>query len=87
MFHASTIQLLGAEKALFRHLKNNKNLSPKFGFLHDHPFVMKVKKEDRGKVARILADKVAIAAKVDYFKGRFIGNKLREELEEKIRKW
>lgn len=86
LFPASTIQLLGAEKALFRHLKNKRNLSPKFGFIHEHPFVLKADKRIKGKVARILADKISIASKVDYFKGDFIGEKLINELEVKFRK-
>jgi len=82
-FPASTIQLLGAEKALFRHLKT-KARSPKYGFLHEHPLIMKNKKELHGKIARALADKISIAVKVDYFKGKPIGNKLRKELENKF---
>ncbi len=38
-----------------------------------------------GKVARSLADKISIAAKVDYFRGNFIGDRLREEIEEKFK--
>jgi len=82
---ASTIQLLGAEKALFRHIKNKKNLCPKYGLLHEHPFITQSKKKSHGKIARALADKIAIAVKVDYFKGKFIGDKLRKELEKKIK--
>jgi nucleolar protein 56 len=84
-FPSSTIQLLGAEKALFRHLRNKKrNLPPKFGILHEHPLISKVKKNEQGKVARALADKISLAAKVDYFKGEFIGDRLRKELEERF---
>ena len=42
-------------------------------------------KKDKGKVARILADKISLAVKVDYFKGEFIGEKLRKELEKRFR--
>ncbi len=80
---ASVIQLLGAEKALFRHIRNKKNLPPKFGVIFAHTLIQKNMK-DAGKVARTLADKIAIAVKVDYFKGEFIGDKLRKELEEKF---
>jgi len=83
---ASTIQLLGAEKALFRHIKNKKNLPPKYGVLHEHPFISQAKKEAHGKIARALADKISIAVKVDYFKGKFIGDKLKKELEKKLKK-
>ncbi|MBI2651231.1 hypothetical protein HYX01_02075 [Candidatus Woesearchaeota archaeon] len=82
---ASTIQVLGAEKALFRHMRNKKrNLAPKYGFLHEHPLIQKSKKELHGKIARTLADKLCIAVKVDYFKGKFIGDKLKKYLIEKF---
>jgi len=84
-FPASTIQLLGAEKALFRHLKM-KSKSPKYGFLHEHPLISKNRRELHGKIARTLADKISIAIKVDYFKGKFIGDKLKKEIEEKFKK-
>lgn len=80
---ATTIQLLGAEKALFRHLKNKKNRPPKYGIIFNHPFVQKNIKNS-GKAARTLADKISMAVKVDYFKGQFIGDKLKKELEEKF---
>lgn len=81
---SSTIQLLGAEKALFRHI-TRKSLPPKYGVLHEHPLISKARKEDHGKVARLLADKISIAAKVDYFKGEYIGDKLREDIEKRTR--
>ena len=77
---ASTVQLYGAEKALFRHLKTGAR-PPKHGHIINHPLVSKASKKDKGRVARALADKISIAAKVDYFKGEPIGQKLREELE------
>ncbi|MBU0615023.1 MAG: NOP58 family protein [Nanoarchaeota archaeon] len=83
-FPASTIQLLGAEKAFFRHLKTGAK-SPKFGFIHEHILVSNAKMKDKGKVARAIADKVAIAAKIDYFKGKFIGDEMRKKLEAKFR--
>lgn len=82
-FPSSTIQLLGAEEAFFRHLKTHSR-SPKYGYLHEHPLIAKNKRELHGKIARALADKIAIAVKVDYFKGKFIGDKLRKGLEEKF---
>ena len=78
---ASTVQLLGAEKALFRHLKTGAR-PPKYGIIFQHPLIAKAKKEDRGRAARVLADKISIAARVDAFKGKFIGDKLKNELEE-----
>lgn len=79
MSAASKIQLLGAEEALFRHLKTGSK-SPKHGVIHDHQLISTAKFKDKGKMARRLADKISIAAKVDFFKGKFIGNKLKEEL-------
>jgi len=84
MFPASTVQMLGAEVALFRHLKTGAKC-PKYGFLVIHPLVASAKPKDKGRFARMLADKVSIAAKVDYFKGEFIGDKLLEQLENKLK--
>ncbi|MFP4403704.1 MAG: hypothetical protein ACOC3X_02015 [Nanoarchaeota archaeon] len=77
---ASTIQLLGAEKALFRHLKTGSKV-PKHGLILQHQYVSNAKQKDKGKVARALADKIAICARVDFFKGEFIGKKYREDFE------
>jgi len=84
MFPASTIQLLGAEKALFRHIKTGAR-PPKYGVIINHPFVTNAKHSEKGKAARILADKISIAAKIDYFKGEFRGDDLRKEVEEKLK--
>jgi nucleolar protein 56 len=83
---ASTIQLLGAEKALFRHLRNKSQRVPKYGVLFQHQLLSKVPADERGKVARALADKIAIAVKVDYFKGEFVGKKLIDALEKRFAK-
>ncbi len=82
-FPASTIQLLGAEKALFRHMKTGAKC-PKFGLIYTHPMVMGASVKNKGKAARMLADKISIAAKVDYFKGEYMGDKLLKQLETKI---
>lgn len=84
LFPASTIQMLGAEIALFRHLKTGAKC-PKYGFLFMHPLVANSKSKNRGKAARMLADKVSIATKVDYFKGEFIADKILKELEKKLK--
>ena len=84
-FPASTVQLLGAEKALFRHMKNKKSLPPKYGVIIKHPLVEKANKKIVGKVSRALADKISLASKIDYFKGEFIGDKLRKDLEERFK--
>ncbi len=83
---SSTIQILGAEKALFRHMRNKKrNLPPKHGIIHEHQLIQKSKEEMHGKAARALADKLGIAVKVDYFKGKFIGDKLKKKLVDKFK--
>lgn len=77
---SSTIQLLGAEKALFKHLKFGTK-APKHGFIFQHPFVSSKPKKLRGRAARVLANKIAIAARADAFSKNFIAKKLKEELE------
>lgn len=83
MMPASTIQMLGAEKALFRHLKSGAR-PPKHGFIINHKLVANAG-NDKGKVARILSDKISQCAKIDYFKGDFIADKFLEEIEKKIK--
>lgn len=80
---ASTVQLLGAEKALFRHMRSNAK-PPKYGVIFSLPMIQRAHPKQRGKVARAFADKISIAAKVDYFKGEFIGDKLKKQLEKKF---
>ncbi|PVX27306.1 MAG: C/D box methylation guide ribonucleoprotein complex aNOP56 subunit [Candidatus Bathyarchaeum sp.] len=80
---ASTIQVLGAEKALFRSLKT-KARPPKHGIIFQHPFIHDAKRWQRGKIARALAGKLSIAARVDAFKGDFMGEKLNSDLEKRI---
>jgi nucleolar protein 56 len=65
---ASTIQVLGAEKALFRSLKTGTQ-PPKHGILFQHPTVHAAPKWQRGKMARAIASKAAIAARVDVYGG------------------
>jgi nucleolar protein 56 len=65
---ASTIQILGAEKALFRSLRTGAR-PPKHGILFQHNAVHTAPKWQRGKIARTLANKIAIAARVDYYRG------------------
>jgi nucleolar protein 56 len=84
MMPASTLQILGAEKALFRHIKSGAR-PPKHGLIHEHQFLQNAKKNEIGKKSRALADKLSIAVKVDFFKGEFIGKKLKKELEEKFK--
>src|ERR687896_1517560 len=88
---ASTIQILGAEKALFRALKTGAR-PPKHGLLFQHPLVHSAPKWQRGKIARAVASKVAIAARIDYYrhggKDNTIYSKLKnriQEIQEKYR--
>jgi nucleolar protein 56 len=82
---SSAIQLMGAEKSLFRFL-HGKGKSPRFGIIYNHPFVLNAPEKFKGKVARILASKLSIAAKLDFYSKEYKGDKLKKELEEKIKK-
>ncbi|MFH1400204.1 MAG: NOP5/NOP56 family protein [Nanoarchaeota archaeon] len=77
---SSYAQLLGAEMALFRHKKKNDARPPKHGLIIQHPFVAQAPRDQRGRAARILADKIAIAARIDYFRGEFAGASLAKGL-------
>lgn len=79
-FPSSTIQILGAEKALFRFLREN-GTSPKHGIIFNTTYIQSASKEHRGKVARILASKLSIACRLDYYKGAFMGDKLKAEMD------
>ncbi|MAG47991.1 hypothetical protein CL617_05275 [archaeon] len=64
---SSTVQILGAEKSLFRHLRT-KTKSPKYGVIFSHPLLTKANYKDKGKTARQIAAKISIAVKQDYFR-------------------
>ncbi len=81
---ASTIQLLGAEKALFRHLKTG-NRSPKHGVIINHPLIQNAKRTEKGRSARLLADKLSLCARLDYFKGEFKAEEYKIQLLEKLK--
>jgi nucleolar protein 56 len=80
---ASTIQMLGAEQALFRHL-SGQGSSPKHGVLFEHRFVRTLPEDKRGKMARFLANKAAIAARMDLYGDKQQGEELRQEAQEKF---
>jgi len=80
---ASTIQVLGAEKALFRSLKTGTR-PPKHGIIFQHTYLHQAKRWQRGKIARALAGKLAIAARTDAFGGKYIGERLKEDLEKRV---
>lgn len=81
---ASTIQVLGAEKALFRALRTGTQ-PPKHGLIFQHTLLHEAKRWQRGKVARALAGKLAIAARSDAFSGKYIGDELKAGLERRIK--
>ena len=79
---ASTIQVLGAEKALFRFFRTGRG-APKHGIIFQHPYVHGSPRWQRGKIARLLAAKIAIAARIDYFSREDRSSELRRALEER----
>jgi len=81
---ASTIQVLGAEKALFRFKKEGGN-PPKHGVIFQHSYINRAPKEIRGKIARIFAAKIAIATKADAFTKRDISKDLKEKLDKRLK--
>jgi len=81
---ASTIQVLGAEKALFRSLKTGAR-PPKHGLIFQHALLHDAKRWQRGKIARALAGKLAIAARADAFGGgRYVGDRLKADVDKRI---
>ncbi len=76
---ASTIQLLGAEKALFKHIKFHTR-PPKYGVLFKLPQITNASHFKRGRIARLYATKICIAAKADAFTKNFIAEKLKKDL-------
>jgi nucleolar protein 56 len=80
---ASTIQILGAEKALFRSLKTGSS-PPKHGLLFQHPLIHSAPKWQRGKIARALSAKIAIAARIDEYRHATIDNSILENLQKRI---
>jgi len=81
---ASRIQLLGAEKALYRFLKTGEK-RPKHGLIFQWNQIRGSRQNIRGKIARTVAGKIGIASKVDYFGGEYIGDDLNKEIENKIK--
>lgn len=66
MYPSSTVQIMGAEKALFRHLKSG-DRPPKYGLIYQHPQVRGAKWWNRGKIARMLAGRISLAVRRDVF--------------------
>ena len=80
---SSRVQVMGAEKSLFKHLKGNAP-SPKHGIIFRHPAVIGSAKKLRGRVARTLAGKLAIAARLDQF-GAGLSPDLKISLETRLK--
>jgi len=79
---SSTIQVLGAERALFKHLKNKRIAPPKHGIIFQHVSISASPKKVRGKIARLLANKITTAAKADYFTKNNISPQLKKEFDD-----
>jgi nucleolar protein 56 len=80
---SSTVQVYGAEKALFRSLRTGTD-PPKHGIIFQVPSINNAPYWQRGKIARALAGKLAIAAKVDAYSDRDIGESLKTQFEERV---
>lgn len=85
MMPSSTIQVIGAEKALFKHLKNKRVAPPKHGLIFQHVSISSSPKKVRGKIARALAGKLSLAAKADAFTKHDIGKKLLADFEKRFK--
>lgn len=77
IYPSSTVQIMGAEKALFRHLKSGDN-PPKYGLIYQHPQVRGAKWWNRGKIARTLAGMISLAVRRDVFTKTFDKNAAEE---------
>ena len=83
---SSAIQLIGAEKSLFRHLKSGKKAKPpKYGLIYRHPRIQSLPQRLRGRAARIIASKASMAARIDFFSGKR-NPEIREKLEAELRR-
>ncbi|KAG2678587.1 hypothetical protein I3843_11G009200 [Carya illinoinensis] len=83
---ASTLQILGAEKALFRALKTRGN-TPKYGLIFHSSFIGRASAKNKGRMARFLANKCSIASRIDCFADKattVFGEKLRQQVEERL---
>jgi len=84
---ASTVQILGAEKALFRALKTKGN-TPKYGLIYHSSFIGRANAKNKGRISRYLANKCSIASRIDSFieePTSAYGEQLRDQVEERLR--
>lgn len=85
---SSTLQLYGAETALFRHLRDKRrHRSPKYGLIFNHQLIQKTPPRDRGKAARALADKLSLCARLDAFGGERKAHEYKEALSKRFTAW
>ncbi|GAB1607574.1 nucleolar protein 58-like [Argonauta hians] len=83
---ASTLQILGAEKALFRALKVRGN-TPKYGLIFHSTFIGRAGSQNKGRISRFLANKCSLATRVDCFAdfpNSVIGSHLRQQVEDRL---
>jgi nucleolar protein 56 len=83
MLPASTVQILGAEKALFR-FKKEGGRPPKHGVIFQHPLINRAQKTERGRIARLLANKISTAMKADVFTKRDIADELQQDIDRRL---
>jgi len=86
-YPASTVQILGAEKALFRALKTKGN-TPKYGILYHSGYIGKALAKDKGKISRYVANKCSLAARIDQFAlipTTKFGEKMKEQVENRLK--
>ena len=83
---SSSIQLLGAEKSLFKFLRGReRDRPPRFGLLYLHPDISTSKRELQGKIARALSSKLTLAARADFYTKKDISKKLLEDYKKKLK--
>merc|ERR1711937_811013 len=85
-YPASTVQILGAEKALFRALKTKGN-TPKYGLIFHSTFIGRAQAKNKGRISRYLANKCSIASRIDCFSDEatsIFGEKLRDQMEQRL---
>lgn len=85
-YPASTVQILGAEKALFRALKTKGN-TPKYGLIYHSTFIGRAASKNKGRISRFLANKCSIASRIDCFTDSpttKFGEVLRGQIEERL---
>lgn len=86
-YPSSTVQILGAEKALFRALKTRGN-TPKYGIIFHSTFIGRAHQKNKGRISRYLAGKCSLASRIDSFlefSTSAYGEKLKEQCEERLR--